>query len=90
MRRTLLTVGLGVVMSWSVLSIVHGQESTVSVEAYGFDLSCATSVAEGSTLDCTLSNTTDADAPWPVVGIVHLSSDADRALVVGSPIDVDG
>ena len=89
MRWTLLTVGLGVVMSWSVLSIVHGQESSVSVEAYGFDLSCATSVAEGSTLVCTLSNTTDADAPWPVVGIVHLSSDTDRALVVGSLIDVE-
>ena len=45
-------------------------------------------MAEGSTLQCTISDTGVGAAAWPVVGILHLSSDADRALVRGVPVDV--
>ena len=82
-----LGVVLSVVLGWWVLSVA-GQETEATVSAYGFELSCSAGVSEGSTLACTLSNTTDEEAEWPVVGILHLSSDASRALVVGSPTDV--
>ena len=71
-----------------VSSVVSAQLPRATVTAYGFELSCDESVSEGSTLVCTLSNTSDEAADWPTVGIVHLSSDDDRALVVGSPVDV--
>ncbi len=71
-----------------VSSVVSAQLPRATVTAYGFELSCDESVLEGSTLVCTLSNTSDEAADWPTVGIVHLSSDDDRALVVGSPVDV--
>ena len=71
-----------------VSSVVSAQPPRATVTAYGFELSCDASVSEGSTLACTLSNTSDEVADWPTVGIVHLSSDDDRALVVGSPVDV--
>ena len=64
------------------------QQLRSTVTAYGFELSCDASASEGSTLACTLSNTSDEAADWPTVAIVHLSSDDDRALVVGSPVDV--
>ena len=82
-----LGVVLSVVLGWWVLSVA-GQETEATVSAYGFELSCSAGVSEGSTLACTLSNTTDEEAEWPVVGVLHLSSDAGRALVVGSPTDV--
>ena len=82
-----LGVVLSVVLGWWVLSVA-GQETEATVSAYGFELSCSAGVSEGSTLACTLSNTTDEEAEWPVVGILHLSSDASRALVVRSPTDV--
>ena len=71
-----------------VSSVVSAQQRGATVTAYGFELSCDANVSEGSTLACTLSNTSDEAADWPAVGIVHLSSDDDRALVVGSPVDV--
>ena len=71
-----------------VSSVVSAQQRGATVTAYGFELSCDANVSEGSTLVCTLSNTSDEAADWPTVGIVHLSSDDDRALVVGSPVDV--
>ena len=71
-----------------VSSVVSAQQRGATVTAYGFELSCDANVLEGSTLVCTLSNTSDEAADWPTVGIVHLSSDDDRALVVGSPVDV--
>ena len=77
-----------VLSGWVALAVVEGQQTAVTVSKYGFELSCPTSVAEGSTLNCTLTNTTDAANDWPVVAILHLSTDADRALVVGAPIDV--
>ena len=69
-------------------TVVSAQQRGATVTAYGFELSCDANVSEGSTLACTLSNTSDEAADWPAVGIVHLSSDDDRALVVGSPVDV--
>ena len=54
----------------------------------GFDLSCPASANEGATVACTLTNTGDEAKDWPVVGILHLSSDANRALVRGSPLDL--
>ena len=69
-------------------TVVSAQQRGATVTAYGFELSCDANVSEGSTLACTLSNTSDEAADWPTVGIVHLSSDDDRALVVGSPVDV--
>ena len=79
-----------------VLSAVSGvffisafaQEAGTAVSLDGFDLSCPASVNEGGTAACTLTNT-DAEAKnWPVIGILHLSSDANRALVRGSPLDL--
>ena len=32
-------------------------------------------------LTCTLANRETQAAPWPVVGVLHLSTDADRAMV---------
>ena len=84
-------------MSWAAVAAlgaglaataVSAQDPRATVTAYGFELSCDANVSEGSTLACTLSNTSDEAADWPAVGIVHLSSDDDRALVVGSPVDV--
>ena len=47
-----------------------------------FELSCpVSSAAEGTTLTCTLANVGTRAAPWPVVGLLHLSTDAHRAIV---------
>ena len=54
----------------------------------GFELSCAAAVSEGGTLTCTLTNSADEAAGWPVIAILHLSSDSNRALVRGSPLDL--
>ena len=70
-----------------VLAWPAGGDSTVTVTQGDFTLTCNSSVAEGETLACTLTNTSDTAAAWPVVALVHLSDDTDRALVVGSPID---
>ena len=87
-RWVLGVLGVAVLSSWVALAVVEGQTTSVTVSEYGFELSCPTSVAEGSTLSCTLTNTTDDANDWPVVAILHLSTDADRALVVGAPVDV--
>ena len=87
-RWTALAIALGLVVLWLAIEVASAQQQTVSVEAYGFELECDTNALEGSTLECTLSNTGDAPAEWPTVAIVHLSSDSNRALVVGAPIDV--
>ena len=69
----------------------HGASSSdrVSVTVEGFELDCPGTVSEGDDLECTLENTNDHAAEWPVVAILHDSSDADRALVRGSPTDVE-
>ena len=64
------------------------QEAEATVSFDGFDLSCPASANEGGTVACTLTNTGDEAKDWPVVGILHLSSDANRALVRGSPLDL--
>ena len=87
-RWVLGVLGVAVLSGWVALAVVEGQTTFVTVSEYGFELSCPTSVAEGSTLSCTLTNTTDDANDWPVVAILHLSTDADRALVVGAPVDV--
>ncbi|WP_419944336.1 hypothetical protein [Candidatus Poriferisodalis sp.] len=76
----------------AVLSPVAGAEDTVPVTVTvtqdGFSLTCDAEVAEGETLACTLANSSSEAQPWPVVALLHLSADEDRALVVGSPVDV--
>ena len=79
----MLVLLLGV--SQVLTSRAQSQQTVVSLG--GFELSCPSSVNEGITASCTLSHLGEAAAPWPVVAIVHLSTDADRALVRGSPLD---
>ena len=62
-------------------------DSTVTVTQGDFTLTCDATVAEGETLACTLTNTSATAEAWPVVALLHLSDDTDRALVAGSPID---
>ena len=63
-------------------------DDSVTVSHDGFDLTCPSLIAEGSTLTCTLTNTAATEEDWPVVGILHRSDDSNRALVRGSPLDV--
>ncbi|MCY3662273.1 MAG: SwmB domain-containing protein [bacterium] len=64
-------------------------DSSVAVTSGDFELTCPTgTVAENATLTCTLKNTSEEAKPWPVVAILHLSTDDDRALVRGTSIDV--
>ena len=72
-------------VSQVLTSRAQSQQTVVSLD--GFELSCPSSVNEGTNASCTLSHLGEAAAPWPVVAIVHLSTDADRALVRGSPLD---
>ena len=55
---------------------------TVEVKADGFTLVCPSSIAEGSNISCALTNTNSTSEDWPVVAIIHSSSDGDsRALL---------
>ena len=74
------------ISAFFVFAFAQKAEATVSLD--GFDLSCPTSGNEGDTVACTLTNTAAETKNWPVVGILHLSSDANRALVRGSPLDL--
>ena len=69
-----------------ISALAHGAEKRVHLD--GFDLSCPASVNEGGTAACTLTNSGTEAKNWPVVGILHLSSDRNRALVRGSPLDL--
>ena len=69
-----------------ISALAHGAEKRVHLD--GFDLSCPASENEGGTVACTLTNTGDEAKNWPVVGILHLSSDPKRALVRGSLLDL--
>ena len=82
--------GLGLAAAGLVLLAgTAGSDSSIAVTEGDFTLSCSTNtVAEGGTLTCTLANTSAEAKPWPVVAIMHLSTDEDRALVRGSPVDV--
>ena len=67
-----------------VLAGVADSDTSITVTQGDFTLTCpAGTVAEGETLACTLANTSARARPWPVVAILHLSSDEDRALVRG-------
>ena len=80
-----LAAGIGLL----VVGSVANSDSSITVTQGDFELTCPTStVAEGASLACTLKNTAAEAKPWPVVAILHLSTDTDRALVRGSSIDV--
>ena len=80
-----LAAGIGVL----ILVGVAGSDSSIKVTQGDFELTCPTrTVVEGDSLACTLKNTATEAKPWPVVAILHLSTDTDRALVRGSSIDV--
>ena len=69
-----------------ISALAHGAEKRVHLDE--FDLSCPASVNEGGTAACTLKYSGTEAKNWPVAGILHLSSDANRALVRGSPLDL--
>ncbi len=80
-----LAAGIGLL----ILGGVAGSDSSIKVTQGDFELTCPTrTVVEGDSLACTLKNTATEAKPWPVVAILHLSTDTDRALVRGSSIDV--
>ncbi|MYF44802.1 MAG: S-layer homology domain-containing protein, partial [Acidimicrobiaceae bacterium] len=80
-----LAAGIGFLLLGGVAS----SSSSITVTQGDFTLTCpSNTVAEGATLSCTLTNTSAEAKPWPVVAILHLSTDADRALVRGASIDV--
>ena len=75
--------------SFVLLARVADSDSSITVTQGDFTLTCPrNTVVEGQTLTCTLANTAGEPRPWPVVAIMHLSTDEDRALVRGSSIDV--
>ena len=68
---------------------VSGTVAVSVTDNAGFSLSCGSTVAEGDTLTCTLSNPGSSAVAWPGVALFHLSDDTDRALVRGGDIDVE-
>ena len=81
--------GLGLAAAGFVLLAgTASSDSSITVTRGDFTLTCPTNtVAEGGTLECTLANTSPEARPWPVVAIMHLSTDEDHALVRGTLID---
>ena len=76
-------------LSFVLLGGMVSADSSFTVTQGDFELACPTgTVAENATLACTLKNTAAEAKPWPVVAILHLSTDDDRALVRGTSIDV--
>ena len=86
------TVGYAVPMSGAKIEDLLGNpagtltdeevEQAPAAMTGDFELSCpAPSAAEGTTLTCTLANLGTQAEPWPVVGLLHLSTDIDRAIV---------
>ena len=81
-----LAAGIGLL----VVASVANSDSSITVTQGDFELTCPTStVAEGASLACTLKNTAAEAKPWPVVAILHLSTDTDRALVRGGGSSID-
>ena len=85
----LISLGVPLALGTALLNSSRTDTPAATVTVDGFTLTCSSSATEGSTLTCTLANTNDAAAEWPVVGLLHRSSDSDRALVRGSPLDVE-
>ena len=84
----LVAVGLPLLATVMLVRSTLGTD-TASVAVNGFQLTCPSDGTEGSTLECTVSNTNEEAADWPVVAILHRSTDEDRALVRGEPLDVE-
>ena len=61
-------------------------DADVTVDSGSFSLSWPGTVAEGTTLVCTLTNTSSTEQDWPVVAFLHSSADASRALIAEDPI----
>ena len=88
-RAARLVVGAVLVVGIGFLFVAAVGDSTITVTQGDFTLTCPSgTVAEGASLSCTLTNGSAEAKPWPVVAILHLSSDEDRALVRGTSIDV--
>ena len=88
-RAGQLAAGAVLVVGIGSLFLVVAADSSITVTQGDFTLTCpSNTVAEGATLSCTLTNGSAEAKPWPVVAILHLSTDDDRALVRGSSIDV--
>ena len=81
----LVVASIGLVM----LARVAESDSSITVTQGHFTLTCPqNTLNEGQTLACTLANTSKERQRWPVVAILHLSTDDERALVYGKSIDV--
>ena len=65
-------------------SLVDG--ATVTASSDEFSLTCPGTVAEGSTMECTLTSLSTSPADWPVVAFLHSSADVSRALIAEDPI----
>ena len=88
-RRWAMAAVLAAGSALLILGGVAGSDSSIKVTQGDFELTCPTrTVVEGASLVCTLKNTATEAKPWPVVAILHLSTDTDRALVRGSSIDI--
>ena len=85
---SVLVMVLAGVTAFFLFGVADASDS-VTVSHDGFQLTCPGLIAEGSTLTCTLTNTAATEEDWPVVGILHRSADSNRALVRGSPLDVE-
>ncbi len=86
--RSVLLIVLAGATAFFRLGLTDASDS-VTVSHDGFQLTCPGLIEEGSTLTCMLTNTAATEADWPVVGILHRSDDSNRALVRGSPLDVE-
>ena len=76
-------------ISLAILLFIATTASAGSASLNGFSLSCPGTTSEGASLTCTLTNDNATSKPWPVVAVLHLSSDeASMALVRGEPLDV--
>ena len=78
-----------VVFPVGVSTVAVAQASMATVSFGDFEASCAAEMVEGSTYSCTLANTSSESQEWPSVGLLHSSDDDSRALVAGSPLDVE-
>ena len=87
-RRPLPGRGVALLAAFAAFAVDAAPPAATPPEVEGFTLSCDATVAEGASGSCTLANGGSVARPWPAVGLFHLSSDDDRALVRGSAIDV--
>ena len=79
---------VGLLAAFAAFAVGAAPPAATPPEVEDFTLSCDATVAEGASGSCTLANGGSVPRPWPAVGLFHLSSDGDRALVRGSTVDV--